>query len=224
MIALIKHNLSIIKYVIIAFVLGVVVLGLLVKWDYNSNTGDASFSTARIFTFLIYILVLGSVMKIGKFSYKNKSKEFMSSLPITNKQVITIRFLLTLSLSILGGIIVYITIPLYGFDEYFVAIARNYLVFSVLISLLTAGMYYMLLDKIGYKKLFPISWTIYFILVVLPSVLRTVAKKFDSDAITQILNYCAQSSWLLELAIAVFAYIGIGFLYIRSSEKSNSKH
>lgn len=204
MITLIKHDLRTIKFILIAFLLGVPILGMLIKWDYSSISGELiSYSTARMFSFLIYILVLGAVMKIGKYHEKNNGEAFLRTLPLTKYQIIFSRFLLTFMLSIIGGIIVYLAIPLFGFVDKFIEASRNMLVFSCMISMVLSGIYIISLDIIGFRKLFPISWFVYFLIVVFPALLTTIAKLVGSLTLTKIFNSILNTNWILYFIFAI---------------------
>lgn len=151
-----------------AFSLGLMILYRQISDDYSNAGALLDWSSLYVIIIMLIMLVYGTVMHVEKHEDKNSAYAFLRTLPISDREVVTAKFILLLFLDIIGVAYLWAAIRLSELTYSPISILPRYLITAGIVCLVFSGIIYLGIYRFGYMKMKAWIMVLYLAMLILP--------------------------------------------------------
>ena len=179
--------------------------------NYTRYTSKEIFDPIYIFyqTPFIFWIVLGAIWSQENLESKIKGYAFLSTLPITVRELVMSKFSVVLMTISLYELFQMSTLRLFSTPSEYIPLIRSYLVLYGGICLIISGLFYLGIFKFGFIRISKFMFFLWILLFLSPLPVREfLAPKLNIEII-DIIRSAASLNWALVTVVSLIIYTGL---------------
>jgi len=191
-------------------------------FNHDRVTGPNPLSLSFVFSIAPYVfyVAIGAIWTHEQIEYKFKGHIFLKLLPIKDKDIVLVKFLLVY-LSVLIFVVFHvIAFASISKDPSFFDPSRSFIVLNGVLCLFLSAFFYLLIFRFGFNKLGKYIFTIWIIILAAPLILIIFVLPKIGLTRNEIIMFFAKANWILMAAAGTIIYFWLMQLAVKVKRTS----
>jgi hypothetical protein len=189
-------------------------------FNHDRVTGPDPLSLSFVFTLapFVFYVAIGAIWTHEQIEYKFKGYTFLKLLPIKDRDIVLVKFILVYLSVLIFVIFNVIAFAAISKDPNFFDPSRSFMVLNGVLCLVLSAFLYLLIFRFGFDKLGKYIFIVWTIILAAPIILVIFVLPKIGLTRTEIIMFFAKVNWILLGAAGTIVYFGLMQLAVKAKK------